>query len=537
MATSGRLFYLPNWYFFGKKKPVKIGNEGSVSYKKEREKRMAAKIPTAVAREFLFPDFPLIHRGKVRDTYALPNKRLRLSIATDRVSIFDFVLAGEVPQKGEVLTAMNAFWVNKLSEEVSYLKQDIIRMGVDIDSELPLMIRNNRDLQKRAVVAQNLDMIPVEAIVRGYITGSGWKTYHETRPNHRLCGHVLPVGLRDGDALEVPLFTPTNKAEEGHDEDMNATTVRAQFGETLEMLTLKLYQVARRVALESGIILADTKLEFGMADHVLTLGDERFTPDSSRFWLTTDWAQSRDKGTSPTSFDKQFVREWGKTVGIDKLNPLNETDLAYVHGLSVPGDVLQRTRQLYRYIFFLLAGKRLETFQREDMGIPTTLPPIEVILGSITDLEQAEAGLKALRECGVPFRLHVISCHRNPDGLRKFVCDRRFPENATIIAGAGKAAALPGVLASWLQYYQMGHVPVIGVAFAGDTSRATEAAVLSIEELPGRPVILDAANNAFRGSHGFLSACITAWTQEFHVRPAPSKPMQFDIKQMQAATV
>ena len=155
------------------------------------------------------------------------------------------------------------------------------------------------------------------------------------------------------------------------DEHMNVGEVRAHFGNEIEQASLKLFGLMSDVARKQGIIIADTKLEFGTEPQTgkLTLGDARFTPDSSRFWLLDDWKKSREEGRSPISFDKQFVRGWGKTVGIDNLDPLREDDVKYVHGLTVPSDVLAQTSQLYRYIFYLLTGLRLEVFQREKIGI------------------------------------------------------------------------------------------------------------------------------------------------------------------------
>src|SRR3989344_7293252 len=484
------------------------------------------KIPASVRRQPLF-GLDRISQGKVRDTYAIPRKDLLLPVATDRVSIFDFVLPAEVSQKGEVLTALNIFWAMQLRE---YFPQDLIAFGDGIDGYLPDNCRGRTDLWKRAVVVKKLNMLPVEAIVRAYLTGSGWSAYVKTAPNHVVCGHALKPGFKDGDRLPELIFTPTTKAAEGHDEHMNVEDVRNRFGAKMEESSLMLFRLAYNVALKKGIAIADTKLEFGIDPETgkLVLGDERFTPDSSRFWLFDDWNKSREEERSPVSFDKQFVREWGKTVNVDKLNPLYEEHVEYVHSLTVPSEILARTRQLYRYIFYLLTGMRLEAFQREKMCISTPLLPVEVIIGSESDMKQIQAGLDELYKKADPYRVHIISCHRNPEELRKYA-ENMIPENATVIAAAGKVAALPGVLQAWLRYYGKGHIPVIGVGLEGKNRRENVAAALSIEQLPGNPVVMDEYGKAFLGGDGFLRACQAALSKEFFVPPTKLKEARFDL--------
>lgn len=329
-----------------------------------------AKIPAVASRE-LVSGLKLISRGKVRDMYALANSENLLPVASDRISIFDFVLPAEVPQKGEVLTALNVFWYLALRKSSEVPKQDIVAYGKNIDFHLPHTAWNDSDLQKRAIVITKLRMLPIEAIVRGYLMGSGWGAYQKTAPNHKVCGHRLPAGFKDGDRLPNPIFTPTTKAVEGHDKHMDVGEVRSQFGLEIERASLNLFRLASEIALNRDIIIADTKLEFGLSEDgsTIILGDERFTPDSSRFCLLEDWIQSREKGTSPTAYDKQFVRKWGMTQGIHERDPLNPADVEYVHGLTVPEDILRKTTEIYRVIFALITGMALEAFQREKMGI------------------------------------------------------------------------------------------------------------------------------------------------------------------------
>ena len=339
---------------------------------------MPAKIPaqleeTNLLHAFLTSTVGLarIHQGKVRNTYALPNPELLLQVATDRVSINDFVLPCTIPSKGEILTALSIFWFTKVLEKFD---NHLVAFGVDgVRNHLPAEAHENVDLAKRAIVVRKLDMIPVECIVRGYLTGSGLKSYD--REGH-VCGIILPDGLHDGSRLNPPIFTPTTKAEEGHDEDMDCEFVSGKYP-GLESRSLGIYAKAAEFALERGVIIADTKLEFGKD----ALGDEVFTPDSSRFWDKDEWLVAHRAKKSPSPYDKQVVRDWGKTVplpegmcdnkaGIGNLDPMDGEHIAFVHGLEVPEQVLAKTAQKYHDIFERLTGMTLKTFQGNHMGCP-----------------------------------------------------------------------------------------------------------------------------------------------------------------------
>jgi len=277
-----------------------------------------AKIPASVDTKVI-SGLEIYHKGKVRNTYFLPSDReLLLSFATDRVSIFDFVLSIVVPFKGKVLTALNIFWrKNVLGDLVAH---DLLAYGVGIDQYLPECLRGDPELQKRALVIRKLDMLLVEAVVRGYLTGSGLTAY---KKNRMVCGHALPEGLDDGAELPYPIFTPTTKAEEGHDEHVDADSVCKKYGFAIERASLQLYELARKFARDRGIVLADTKFELGREKHgELVLCDEVFTPDSSRFWDLKAWQESRAKRSSPPSLDKQYVRNEGKRLGVDTRDPL-----------------------------------------------------------------------------------------------------------------------------------------------------------------------------------------------------------------------
>ncbi len=480
-----------------------------------------------IARQMFVPSRLIGERGKVRDRILLPDSTLIGQLATDRISVFDFVLPATVPQKGEVLTALDVYWYTVLRNECLF---DMVAFGSHTKPYLPPELADKSDIHRRLTIARRLSMIDREAIPRGFLTGSGWQVYCETAPNHTVCGISLPPRLRDGDELPEPLFTATTKAKEGHDKHIDATTV----GPEIREASLRLYRKAREIAGERGIIIADTKFEFGRDETgKLVCGDERLTPDSSRYWSFAEWQKSRhgEKVAPPPAFDKEFVRAWAKTRGIDKLDPQDPAHLSVVHGLNIPSDIIWRTNRLYRYIFFLLTTMRLETFQTTVMHIPTRLPKVEIVIGSTSDLAQTDSGLEMFEAANVPYTLHAISCHRNPDELRQYAKAMR-PETSVVIAGAGKAAALPGVLQSWLAHYGKAHIPVVGVGFRGKTEVADHAAVFGIEELPGQPVILDTRSGGrpFFGPDGFRRACEAVIHDEFLAPVVPSKEPSFFLR-------
>jgi len=278
-----------------------------------------------------------VHSGKVRDLYRLPDDRL-LMVASDRISAFDFVLDSAIPDKGRILTAMTVWWFERLGEIVpNHL------LSVD-DPLIPAAWRG------RAMICTPLRMVPVEAVARGYLTGSGLRDYQRTGA---VCGVPLPPGLVDGDELPDPIFTPATKADLGeHDENVSfdavAKTVGVDTADRLRELTLAIYAAAREVARERGIVLADTKFEFGYDDAGrLVLGDEVLTPDSSRFWPADEWQPGR---TQP-SFDKQFVRDWlvSPAAGWDRAGGAPPS--------ALPEDVIAATRSRYVEAYERLTGR------------------------------------------------------------------------------------------------------------------------------------------------------------------------------------
>ncbi|MBJ7546359.1 phosphoribosylaminoimidazolesuccinocarboxamide synthase [Pseudomonas sp. OA3] len=270
-----------------------------------------------------------IYSGKVRDLYEIDDKRM-LMVATDRLSAFDVILEQPIPEKGKILTAISNFWFDKLAGVVpNHFTGDKVEDVVPA-AELPLV-------EGRAVVAKRLKPVAVEAIVRGYIVGSGWKEYQKSGT---VCGIALPAGLKEAAKLPQPIFTPSTKAAVGdHDENISFEQCEAIIGAELAAqvrdTAIKLYTTAVEYAATRGIIIADTKFEFGLdEDGTLTLMDEVLTPDSSRFWPADSYAE----GSNPPSFDKQFVRDWLESTGWNKQAPAP----------AVPADVAQKTADKYR---------------------------------------------------------------------------------------------------------------------------------------------------------------------------------------------
>jgi phosphoribosylaminoimidazole-succinocarboxamide synthase len=261
------------------------------------------------------PEAAHVGSGKVRELYALDDERLLL-VASDRISTFDVVLPTEIPDKGRVLTGLSAFWFARTSSIVpNHL------LGLQADG--------------RSSECRRLEMLPLECVVRGYITGSGWKDYQATGATS---GHTLAAGLRESDRLPEPIFTPSTKADEGHDENIDLDQAGELVGperlQEVERVALELYRLASEHALTRGIIIADTKFEFGVdGEGQLVLADEAFTPDSSRFWPAADY----EPGRAQPSFDKQFVRDYCESLGWGKTPP----------GPELPDDVVAGTRARY----------------------------------------------------------------------------------------------------------------------------------------------------------------------------------------------
>ena len=284
---------------------------------------------------------PLIGRGKVRDLYAVGDALLL--VATDRISAFDHVLGSGIPGKGKILTQISLFWFDLLADIVP---NHLIATEV---KDFPAELHPYADqLEGRTMLVKRAAMFPVECVARGYLAGSGWKEY---RSEKTVCGIPLPEGLQDGSQLPEPIFTPATKSQDGaHDENIPFSTMESVVGPQdaaeLKRLTMALYTRAAAHAQASGLILADTKFEFGRIDDQIILGDEVLTPDSSRFWDKRAW----NPGGAQASFDKQFVRDYLESIHWNKQSPAP----------ALPDEVVERTQAKYLDAFRLLTGRELK---------------------------------------------------------------------------------------------------------------------------------------------------------------------------------
>jgi phosphoribosylaminoimidazole-succinocarboxamide synthase len=302
---------------------------------------MSPELLDSVLLQTDFPDLQLHASGKVRDVYQLDNASL-LFVATDRISAFDYILATGIPHKGRVLTQISLFWFDFLAGVVP---NHLITADVD---RYPQAVRKYADqLRGRSMLVQRAEMFPVECVVRGYVSGSAWKEY---KASGRVCGIELPVGFQESDALPEPIFTPATKAVTGHDENIAfeqmCQIVGSEAANRLRDLSLKIYTKAAAHARQRGIIIADTKFEFGRTAKGITLADEVLTPDSSRFWPADKYAPGR----SQASFDKQYVRDYLEQIHWNKQPPAP----------ALPLEVARATSEKYTEAYFQLTGSKLD---------------------------------------------------------------------------------------------------------------------------------------------------------------------------------
>jgi phosphoribosylaminoimidazole-succinocarboxamide synthase len=278
-----------------------------------------------------------INQGKVRDIYEFEDKLL--IVATDRISAFDSVMQNGIPQKGQVLTSLTLFWLDTLQPENHLITADVDAMPAPIRAHAEI-------LRGRTMLVKKAKVVPVECVARGYLAGSGWQEYQQSQS---VCGVALPAGLDESAKLPATIFTPATKAETGHDENIDfegaVEVVGREIAETIRNKTVELYDRGAEIAREKGIIICDTKFEWGMYDGRIILIDEMLTPDSSRFWPL----QGYEAGKSQPSFDKQFVRDWLTQDGWNKEPPAPE----------LPENIVQRTRAKYLQVYEILTGKAL----------------------------------------------------------------------------------------------------------------------------------------------------------------------------------
>jgi phosphoribosylaminoimidazole-succinocarboxamide synthase len=355
--SGNRNFLMPDtqWLFLTKPGRARIISRhfisSSVTSSAIMIKSFMPSVP-AVALTTSIPELTLLRRGKVRDVYAVDDERL-LIVATDRLSAFDCILPNAIPRKGQVLTQLSRFWFSRFTNIVPH---HLIAGNV---SEFPSEIKRRLStetqslLAGRSMLVQRTEVVPFECVVRGYLAGSGWKDYQR---DGAVCGHQLPAGLRESSKLPEPVFTPATKAEEGHDVNVSTAEMAQVIGEErtreLERLSLRLYREAAEYALARGIIICDTKFEFGLHNGKLMLIDEALTPDSSRFWPLDQYRPGR----SQPSFDKQFVRDYLETLTWDKQPPAPE----------LPAETVKGTSEKYLEAYRLLTGRSLDEDLREE---------------------------------------------------------------------------------------------------------------------------------------------------------------------------
>jgi phosphoribosylaminoimidazole-succinocarboxamide synthase len=302
---------------------------------------MTSKLLDPVVLQTDFPDLKLHASGKVRDVYQIDDERL-LFVATDRISAFDYVLATGIPHKGRVLTQISLFWFDFLSDIVP---NHLITAEVE---QYPQALQKYAEvLRGRSMIVQRAEMFPVECVVRGYISGSAWKEYKATG---KVCGIELPAGLRESEAFPEPIFTPATKAASGHDENISfarmCEILGSETSSTLRELTLRIYNKAAAYARQRGIIIADTKFEFGRTAKGITLADEVLTPDSSRFWPADKYAA----GHGQESYDKQYVRDYLEEIRWNKQPPAP----------ALPDEVARRTSEKYLDAYCQITGRKLD---------------------------------------------------------------------------------------------------------------------------------------------------------------------------------
>ncbi len=301
--------------------------------------RAMTETETSVLLESNLPGVELVARGKVRDVYQAGEHIL--FIASDRISAFDVVLPNGIPRKGEVLTKLSIFWFDFLKDVVPthFVTANVI--------EYPAEVHEFRDqLEGRSMLVKKLEMVPIECVARGYLAGSGWKEY---QAQGTVCGIKLPPGLRQNALLPEPIFTPATKAEEGHDENISfeqaCGIIGTELGEKLRDLTVDIFSRAQQHALACGLVLADTKFEFGLLDGEIVLGDEVLTPDSSRYWPLETYQPGREQ----PSYDKQYVRDYLESVNFNKQPP----------GPELPPEVVANTSEKYQEAYITLTGEEL----------------------------------------------------------------------------------------------------------------------------------------------------------------------------------
>ncbi len=454
---------------------------------------------TRLSVPLLFPDSSSHKRGKVSDSFSVPNPRggkpLRAIYTTDGVSALDFSLDCLIPGKGVNLNIQSVHMMRLLEREMG-VRHHLLAVGAEVDEYLPPWMRGNPDTQSRLVIARELKMLEYEFVARGEFTGSALKNY---RAGKLVCGHRLPSGLEDGDSLPFILDTPTTKAEIGHDEEVDAAVVRAEHPEATYW-TIKILAFMRWYAMQRSYRYADSKVEWGIDENgTLLLCDKVASGDEVRAWLNSDWEASRRRSPkkAPQSFDKQPIRDFLIAEGVGNLDPADDADIERVWHIRIPGSLISASTQAYRYLTWLQTGMRPEHYLRQYMGVDAPDPKrkVHVLLGSESDQPGIEGILACVRASGrlADLQLHIVSCHRHLPSLIGYVGERC--QGADVVVGyGGMAFAQPGITSAIIRKDGL-EVPVIGVARGQAGTEDFEAARLSIKCLPDRPVVLDEKTN------------------------------------------
>ncbi|KAG0189466.1 hypothetical protein DFQ28_003354 [Apophysomyces sp. BC1034] len=441
----------------------------------------------SVLYESTLKSLPLLGRGKVRDNYAVGDDKL-LIVTTDRLSAFDVIMGEPIPDKGCVLNQMANFWFAKLAHVVPNHLTDVVPESVVAADELA-------QVAGRAVVVRRLQPILVEAVVRGYLAGSGWQDYQATGS---VCGVALPAGLRNAQKLAEPIFTPAAKAKIGHhDENITFAELEQRIGAEraacIRDISLSLYKEAADYAATRGIIIADTKFEFGLdGDGKLYLMDEVLTADSSRFWPADQYRV----GANPPSFDKQFVRDWLDAQPWRKVPPAPK----------LPDDVIEKSAANRCMDDGGAAMSEVKQQGQQSTGSTHSHPSplVGVVMGSSSDWDTMRHAVAMLREFGVPYDARVVSAHRMPDEMFDYAQSARSRGLRAIIAGAGGAAHLPGMLAAKTT------VPVLGVPVASQYLRGVDS-LHSIVQMPkGVPVATFAIGEAGAANAALFAIALLA---------------------------
>lgn len=478
-------------------------------------------------------DLELIAQGKVRSIYAIPGHDDKLGqYVDDCLSVFDVVLGFPIPGKGRVLNGLNLH-VKLMLEEAGIVKTDLVAWGAGVDDYLPERLRGNAETQSRLTIVRKLEPVMVECVIRDYLWGSAVKDYDpETGMLH---GQFVGKGLKKGDKFECPIFDPTTKAAHGqHDEPISAEEVERLYP-GLKQKALEVFIFLSEWARERGFIFVDTKFEFALVNGEWVLVDEVATLDSSRFWTIEDRQKFEDgKLKDIPELSKQYARDEAIKIGIQALAEAEKWDEA--QAVLFSRSQITCVEMIYRYMFWQLTDDKLEEFWQKFNVSFTREDVILVVTGSKSDESQLADGLEVLAR-STKSRYIICSCHRSKAQLMVILsraCKGTYGPIKAIIACAGMAAALPGDIKAILAMFGYGEIPVLGVAMESSNADSIEkgydedAALASIERLPGKPVELADEENAYFGPEGFTEACQDAIEHEFLPRPMKELDAVFD---------